>query len=256
MVLGRVVLGPLQALDAAIRRFRRGEYRGEALDVKASGEIGRLVSEFEQMTAEVYETRTHLEQKVQERTDELNQISQTDPLTRLLNRRGMDERLFEELKRCGREQRPLGVIWIDLDLFKEINDVHGHAVGDEALKLVAKVLRSVVREYDAAARWGGDEFLLMIRDADRALLERICERLLRVIRGQVLQTPSGIQLCMTFSIGAHLTREDDLEAVLRDADAALYEAKSAGRNCFRLHDSLSMRAEPEALAGVNNNALN
>lgn len=96
----------------------------------------------------------------------------------------------------------------------------------------------------------------MIRDADRALLERICERLLRVIRGQVLQTPSGIQLCMTFSIGAHLTREDDLEAVLRDADAALYEAKSAGRNCFRLHDSLSMRAEPEALAGVNNNALN
>lgn len=256
VVLGRVVLGPLQALDAAIRRFRRGEYRGEALDVKASGEIGRLVSEFEQMTAEVYETRTHLEQKVQERTDELNQISQTDPLTRLLNRRGMDERLFEELKRCGREQRPLGVIWIDLDLFKEINDVHGHAVGDEALKLVAKVLRSVVREYDAAARWGGDEFLLMIRDADRALLERICERLLRVIRGQVLQTPSGIQLCMTFSIGAHLTREDDLEAVLRDADAALYEAKSAGRNCFRLHDSLSMRAEPEALAGVNNNALN
>ncbi len=247
VVLGRVVLEPLQALDAAIRRFRRGEYHGEPLGLQASGEVGRLVGEFEQMTTEVYEARTNLEHKVRERTDALNRLSQTDPLTGLLNRRGMDERLIEELKRCARENRCLGVIWIDLDRFKEINDVHGHGVGDEALKVVAQVLRSVVREYDAAARWGGDEFLLMIRDADRHLAQQICERLLRVIRGQTLQTPSGALLCMTFSIGVHLASQDDLESVLRDADAALYSAKSAGRNCFRFHDQ---PAGPVLLSGT------
>ncbi|GAA0694938.1 hypothetical protein GCM10009104_23110 [Marinobacterium maritimum] len=250
VVLGRVVLEPLQALDAAIRRFRRGEYRGEPLEVKASGEVGRLVSEFEQMTTEVYEARTNLELKVRERTDALNRLSQTDPLTGLLNRRGMDERIIEELKRCAREKRYLGVIWIDLDRFKEINDLHGHGIGDEALKLVARVLRSVVREYDAAARWGGDEFLLMIRDADRTLIQRICERLLRVIRGQTLQTPCGVQLCMTFSIGAHLASQDDLETLLRDADAALYAAKSAGRNCYCFHDEIGGEVEASDTADL------
>ena len=236
IVLGRVVLAPLQALDAAIRRLRKGEYHGESLGVNASGEVGRLVAEFEQMTTEVHEARTNLEQKVRERTDALNRISQTDPLTGLLNRRGMDERLLDELKRCTREKRWMGVIWIDLDLFKEINDVYGHGVGDDALKLVAKVLRSVVREYDAAARWGGDEFLLMIRDADNDMLQHICERLLRVIRAQALPIEGGNSLCMTFSIGAYLAQRDDLEEVLRQADAALYAAKAAGRNGYKIYD--------------------
>lgn len=235
IVLGRVVLEPLQALDRAIRRFRKGEYTGEPLNVRASGEVARLVEEFEKMSREVYEARTNLEQKVQERTEALNQLSQTDPLTGLLNRRGMDQRLREELKRSAREGRPLGIIWIDLDLFKEINDRYGHAVGDEALVVVATVLRSVLREYDAASRWGGDEFLIMIRDADRGLVEHICERLLRVIRGQVVRTPCGASLSMTFSIGASLTHTEDHEEVLRQADAALYAAKQDGRNGYRLY---------------------
>ena len=237
IVLGRVVLEPLLELDQAIRRFRKGEYNGEPLDVQASGEIGRLVDEFEKMSREVYEVRTHLEQKVRERTEALNQISQTDPLTGLLNRRGMDQRLRDELKRSARENRSLGIIWIDLDLFKDINDLYGHAVGDEALVVVTTVLRSVLREYDAASRWGGDEFLVMIRDADRGMIEHICERLLRVIRGQVLKTPCGASLCMTFSIGASMTRSDESEEVLRQADAALYAAKEAGRNGYRFYST-------------------
>lgn len=246
VVLGRVVLTPLQALDSAIRRLRRGEYNGEPLGIQANGEIGRLVQEFEHMTAEVHEVREHLERKVRERTDALNQLSQTDPLTGLLNRRGMDERLEEELKRSAREKRHLAAIWIDLDLFKEINDVHGHGVGDEALKLVAQVLRSVVREYDAAARWGGDEFLLMIRDADYNMVQHICQRLLRVIRGRALHTASGASLCLTFSIGAYLAQEDDLERLLRCADAALYEAKEAGRNGYRIQMESSCQASIES----------
>lgn len=243
IVLGRVVLEPLLVLDRAIRRFRRGEYAGEPLDIRATGEIGRLVDEFEKMTREVYEARTNLEQKVQERTEALNQLSQTDPLTGLLNRRGMDQRLQEELMRSAREGRFLGIIWIDLDLFKEVNDLYGHALGDEALVLVATVLRSVLREYDAASRWGGDEFLIMIRDADRGMIEHICERLLRVVRGQVLKTPCGASLCMTFSIGASLTRGDDHEEGLRQADAALYAAKAAGRNGYRFYtDALDAEA--------------
>ncbi|MBV0932588.1 diguanylate cyclase [Marinobacterium weihaiense] len=234
IVLGRVVLAPLQALDAAMRRVRNGQYTGGPLKVRASGEVGRLVREFEQMTAEVHESRTSLEHKVRERTEALHRISQTDELTGLFNRRGMDVRLQEELARSRREHRPLAVIWIDLDRFKEINDIYGHGVGDEALKLVAQVLRSVVREYDAAARWGGDEFLLMLRDADYAIVQQVCERLLRVIRGRTLETDSGAHLCMTFSIGACITCDGNLEQLLRLADAALYEIKAAGRNDYRI----------------------
>lgn len=238
IVLRQLVLTPLQALDAAIRRFRRGEYQGQPIAARGSGEVERLVGEFERMTQEVYEVRSQLEQKVRQRTEALNRLSQTDPLTGLLNRRGMDERLHEELQRCAREQRTLGLIWADLDLFKEINDLHGHAVGDEALKLVARVLRSVVREYDAAGRWGGDEFLLLVRDADYAMLQRICERLLRVLRTQPLRLGDS-SLHLSLSIGAHLAGDEDREAVLRAADAALYAAKAAGRDCYRFHDAPS-----------------
>jgi len=235
LVLQKVVLAPLLALDQAIRRFRRGEYRGEPINVRACSEIGHLVEEFEAMTREVYEVRSHLEQKVQERTEALNQLSLTDPLTGLLNRRGMEQRLREELQRSARENRPLGIIWIDLDRFKDINDVYGHAVGDEALVVVSTVLRSVLREYDAASRWGGDEFLVMIRDTDQQMIEKICERLLRVIRGQIVKTPCGASLHMTFSIGACLTCDEDHDEGLSRADMALYAAKDAGRNRYRLY---------------------
>ncbi len=232
LVLGRWVVDPLSALDRAIRSIRRGEYRGEPLNIQASGEVGRLVREFELMTREVYETRANLESKVQERTEALNRISQTDALTGLLNRRGMDQKILEELKRCERETRALGIIWIDLDYFKEINDIYGHAIGDDALILVSQVLRSVLREYDAAARWGGDEFLVILRDAEPLMLKSICERLLRVIRAQVLDSRSGGRITMTFSVGACLARTADAEEALHRADAALYDAKEAGRNRF------------------------
>lgn len=232
LVLGRWVVEPLSALDRAIRSIRRGEYRGEPLNIHASGEVGRLVREFELMSREVFEARANLEFKVQERTEALNRLSQTDALTGLLNRRGMDQKILEELKRCERETRALGIIWIDLDYFKEINDIYGHAVGDDALVLVSQVLRSVLREYDAAARWGGDEFLIILRDAEPLMIRSICERLLRVIRSQVLESPNGAKICMTFSIGACLAQSSDPETALHRADAALYAAKEAGRNCY------------------------
>lgn len=250
LALQKIVLDPLQALDQAMRRFRRGEYRGEPINVRASSEIGRLVDEFEVMTREVYEVRSHLEQKVQERTEALNRLSQTDPLTGLLNRRGMEQRLQDELKRSARENRPLGIIWIDLDRFKEINDLYGHAVGDEALVMVSRVLRSVLREYDAASRWGGDEFLVIIRDCDQCQIKRICERLLRVIRGQTVATPCRTPLHLTFSIGACLTCDENHDEGLSQADMALYAAKDAGRNRYRLYTEMPQSEPcPDAPAG-------
>lgn len=244
LVLGRWVLVPLSSLDRVIRAVRHGEYRGEPLDIPATGEIGRLVQEFELMTREVHEARTNLELKVQERTEALNRLSQTDALTGLLNRRGMDQKIIEELKRCSREGRTLGIVWIDLDYFKEINDVYGHALGDDALVLVAGVLRSVLRDYDAAARWGGDEFLIMLRDADNVMLGAICERLLRVIRSQVLECNNGTRICMTFSIGACLAHTASAASALQRADAALYTAKESGRNCYRIADSEPAMTDP------------
>jgi diguanylate cyclase (GGDEF)-like protein len=235
LVLRRYVLQPLTRLDEAMTEVEAGTQLPVGLADMGTGEMRRLMERFTRMTETVLEARRGLEAKVQARTAELEQLTITDPLTGLLNRRGMTARLEAELSRSHREDRPLGILWLDVDWFKQINDQHGHGVGDQALKAVAQVIGEVERPYDTAARWGGDEFLVMLSPADAVSLDALGERLRAAVAACTLVTnEAGDTVRLTVSIGGYLShRGENLNSLLLHGDEALYAAKEAQRNCYR-----------------------
>lgn len=221
-----LLLTPLEALERAMLRVRDGHL--EQLPVPPGrGEMARVIQHFVAMADAIRDNTRHLESKVLQRTEALERLTRVDPLTDLLNRRGMTERLEQELDRARREGWPLAILWLDVDHFKAINDELGHACGDQALQRIAGILRGCLRRYDQASRWGGDEFLVLLTHCDAALMLQIAER----IRATV-EDDEGIEgRRLAVSVGAHLaTPGEALDAVLQHADEALYAAKSAGRN--------------------------
>ena len=235
LALGHFVLKPLGRLDRAMSDVEAGTGSPEQLERLGTGEIRQLMHRFTRMAHAVLESRHDLEVKVQERTIALERLTKIDPLTELFNRRGMTERIEAELTRAGREQRRVGILWLDIDYFKEINDRHGHAIGDQVLKVVAETIVATLRPYDVAARWGGDEFLIMLQPTDSETLSGLGERLRAAVRAnQRIVDQAGSPIIISVSIGGHLSRVgEQLDSILLHGDQALYAAKAAGRNCFR-----------------------
>jgi diguanylate cyclase (GGDEF)-like protein len=161
---------------------------------------------------------------------ELERLAMTDTLTRLTNRRSAETRLHEEFARARRDNAPFSIAVCDLDRFKLINDHYGHDVGDQALLHVAGILREALREGDWVARWGGEEFIIFLHHAEASAAFAAMERLRLAIKGNPVTTPHG-PLAITASIGLGVYRgQDELAAVLSEADGCLYEAKRAGRD--------------------------
>jgi diguanylate cyclase (GGDEF)-like protein len=245
LMLNHLVLRPLRQLEHAMQGVGRGDETGPSLPRVQRHEIGRLVTHFQSMAAAVQESRQDLEHKVQQRTEALETLIRTDPLTELLNRRGMDEQIQIQLQRRQRQGPGFGIIWLDMDHFKAINDQHGHTQGDAALSHIARLIRAQIRSTDAAARWGGDEFLILLLDCDLERLDLLSHRL----RHSVTQSPLPLgddsdPIELSISAGACMCQPDDTpETLLRRADAALYEAKKAGRNGVRVQ-----RSHPAAVA--------
>jgi diguanylate cyclase (GGDEF)-like protein len=157
-----------------------------------------------------------------------------DHLTRLLNRAGIMDRLEREMDRSGRTGEPLSVLIIDIDHFKQVNDIYGHLAGDQVLAQVAGRIKDSIRSYDAVGRYGGEEFLIVIPGCDEPLVFQVAEK----IRQAVCHEPVdmlGKFSTVTVSVGAATRRsEASAEALIGFADAALYRAKAAGRNCTRI----------------------
>lgn len=227
LVLNRLVLDPVSALETAMLRVRDGDLTPLELP-RGKGEIDRLIGHFSNMAEAVRSHTRELEHRVAERTEALHRLASIDPLTGLHNRRGLNERLEAEISRALREQHTFGLIWIDIDLFKEINDYLGHAMGDEALAAVGRLLTASIRPYDCAARWGGDEFLVLLSPCDLDTLSSLSERIRSGVERSIeLPGDNGL----TVSIGACLAYPgDSLETILHRADQALYKAKAEGRN--------------------------
>jgi diguanylate cyclase (GGDEF)-like protein/PAS domain S-box-containing protein len=159
-----------------------------------------------------------------------------DPLTSLFNRGAILDLLTGELTRTAREDGCTTLLMADLDNFKEINDLYGHLVGDEALREVARRLLRYCRSYDYVGRYGGEEFLVVLNNCDARMMPSRAEEMRAVIESTPIKTQAG-PLKLTVSIGALASRGCQLltaEEALRDVDAALYAAKHAGRNCVRL----------------------
>ncbi len=157
-------------------------------------------------------------------------LSEHDPLTGLYNTRAFRDRYTRSLGRAQRSQGPLSLLLLDVDFLKKINDRYGHIVGNDALVLVAEAVRSAKRAEDSAARWGGDEFAVLLNGADAAAAQRVADSVLQRVRERPLLHDHG-QIALTVTIGVCTARrvnaDDDLFAA---ADRALYEGKRAGRD--------------------------
>jgi two-component system cell cycle response regulator len=170
----------------------------------------------------------------------LEQLSTTDPLTGLRNRRYLTEVLAVEFLRAKRYNTPLAVVMADIDHFKHVNDRHGHATGDSVLEAVGGILKRRLRGSDHGGRYGGEEFLMVLANADEAGAGIFAERLRQEVEETELRSDSGTPLRVTLSLGVaafspgHQTPAD----LVSQADEALYRAKQAGRN--RVADSSSI----------------
>lgn len=173
-----------------------------------------------------------LRRKLDELRRELREQAVIDPLTGLHNRRWLMERLAEEFAKSRRTNQSLSLAIGDLDWFKLVNDQLGHPAGDAALKALACILREGVRPYDLVARFGGEEFIVVLPATDPAGAMALCERLRVAVEG-TLATRAGFtgrRITISFGVAARLDSDEIPDALLARADAALYRAKSAGRN--------------------------
>jgi two-component system cell cycle response regulator len=163
----------------------------------------------------------------------LQRLIEHDDLTGLLNMRSMFDRLDQELKRSRRTESSVGCVMIDTDHFKEINDHYDHLFGNQVLKELGSIIRSELRESDLGARYGGDEFLIVLTDTQQPGVWAFCERLRLRVSNHIFEyqgQPVRLTLSIGFSMGGGRDEKRGAKDVVRDADKALIAAKSAGRN--------------------------
>lgn len=181
-------------------------------------------------------TQRRLAEEALRRSEErYRQLSQTDALTGLFNSRHLQERLVEELARARRYGRPLSILVADCDDFKAINDRFGHLEGDKVLQSLAGVISTCLRLTDAAFRYGGEEFVLILPEADTRAAMTLAERLCGCFAESPVKTETGETVKCTVSIGvAELQPDEDIASLIRRADEACYGAKRAGKNRAQL----------------------
>jgi diguanylate cyclase (GGDEF)-like protein/PAS domain S-box-containing protein len=197
VVRGMPVLGPDGASVGAIEVF------------SDRSERSTLLRELEELKAEVL----------------------ADPLTKLGNRRYAEINLSSALRELENEGYPFGVLMIDIDHFKSVNDVYGHGTGDRVLRMVGWTLANAVRRNDAASRWGGEEFLVVCPRANADVLAAVAERARALIERSWISLEDGRRVSVTISVGgASAHAGDDAESLVARADERMYNCKSEGRN--------------------------
>lgn len=167
---------------------------------------------------------------VLQRVRELEAMALLDPLTGLANRRYAEIHLQDRLKEMERYGWPFGLLFIDIDHFKRVNDQYGHETGDRVLKMVANTLSANMRSFDLAGRWGGEEFIAVALNVAEPQLSSIAEKLRALTEASFLNVDSRT-VQVTLSIGATVARKgDSMDSLLKRADQLLYQSKAAGRN--------------------------
>lgn len=231
----------LEKLMMAAHRFAKNEY-DFSIQREHADELGDLEEVFGEAAAKITnlvkkqsEANSDLETTVSERTQELEDKNKelealyvTDRLTGLFNRHKIDETFVVESQRSKRYHHPLGLIMLDIDNFKQINDRYGHLVGDEVLMAIADILRSSTREADIVGRWGGEEFVVVCPSTNLEGLAVIAENLRKKIAEADM--PSVGNITASFGI-SDLCNGCDVEQLIHEADEAMFAAKAKGKNC-------------------------
>lgn len=164
------------------------------------------------------------------RVKELEKLALLDTLTNLANRRYLEREIDVRLAELERFNVPFGLFFMDIDHFKKLNDTYGHEIGDEVLRYISKTYVINSRPFDVYGRWGGEEFVAVIRNVNDKELRRIAERVRRLV-GESYIIHSGRKIFVTLSIGATMARLDDsLKSLVNRADDNMYRSKQGGRN--------------------------
>lgn len=187
-------------------------------------EAGQIIGALEVFAEVTARTR------VQSRVRQLEKLAFIDQLTNLPNRRFMEVRLRQSLELLREFNRDAGVLMLDIDIFKRVNDSYGHDVGDETLRLVGHTLQRAVRAIDVVGRWGGEEFVIILSDVNPEKLHAIAERCRKFV-GETVLSAGEQRFQVTVSIGATpMAATDTALSVVKRADELLYKSKAAGRN--------------------------
>jgi len=216
-MVGLFVTRPLERLTETAARVAAGDLSVE-LPPAGSGEVGYLTRAFNTMVSRLRE---------KESQGELEKLSLTDSLTGLYNRRHLMGTLASEVQRSRRLRRAFSVLLADVDRFKQYNDTFGHLAGDAALVKIAEVFRKTTRQVDCVARYGGEEFVVMLLEANLATAALVADR----VRARVAEQDLGDgKLTLSIGVAEYPDGGDTPEELIATADAAMYRAKSGGRN--------------------------
>jgi diguanylate cyclase (GGDEF)-like protein/PAS domain S-box-containing protein len=162
----------------------------------------------------------------------MQRLAYLDHLTQMPNRRFLEATLASAVAKFRVDEDAFGVLLIDLDEFKSINDCFGHMFGDRALRIVGEMLSHSLRPSDSVGRWGGDEFVAIVHSVDLEILQRLAARCVRLVKQVAIPCEAGQEIQLSVSIGATLSRPGESpEEILRRADELLYQSKAAGRGC-------------------------
>lgn len=236
--LDRLVVRPVRTLQQAVRRMGEGHLSTRVPQLRGS-ELGELTNTINRMASALQHERENLERSVAERTKELQdanarleRLAVTDGLTGVFNHRRFQEQLQAELIRSERHKRPMGVLMVDVDFFKRVNDAMGHPAGDELLRRLAEVLGEDLRQTDMIARYGGEEFAVVLPETTKSEAMQVAERMRIAVEEKINDGKTPWPSKITVSIGVATFPEDGktAEQVLVAADQSMYVAKRQGRN--------------------------
>ena len=226
LLLARALIRPLNQIGQAMARFARNRSL-HPLPTERQDELGSLARNLREMQEEILRQISELN----ENRIELERLAHHDPLTGLPNRRLFFDRLEHAIANAKRSGKRVGLLFVDLDHFKEINDELGHAIGDEVLCNMARLLSSITRSGDTVARLGGDEFIILFDQIeDGKILNGIAQKLLGHLQNRLLL--GGHEVLVQASLGISLYPEhgDSAESLVQNADKAMYRSKRDGRN--------------------------
>jgi diguanylate cyclase (GGDEF)-like protein len=252
LVLGShyLIIRPVGRLSEFADTGLGGEGKLPDALLERKDEVGALARSMQSSSNEIHDYRNELERLVAERTSalekakaQLEELSRTDPLTGLNNRRHLQAEAPKLLSLSRRQKAPVAIMMVDIDRFKNFNDDFGHEAGDRALVHTAILLRKSLRPYDLLVRYGGEEFLLILPIITLPESEEVAERL----RSDVENTPVMVrqkEIPVTISIGLYVADDVyDLEEAVNRADEALYRAKNEGRNRVIVDSKISLNQE-------------
>jgi diguanylate cyclase (GGDEF)-like protein len=226
LLVVRMIMTPIEKLQSAARAFQRGDLTHRITGM-APDELGALMTTMNDMAASLFEAQQRLVS-----------LSSRDGLTGALNRGEFDRRLVSEWERVRRRGSPLALLLLDLDHFKNVNDAHGHLVGDQVLIAMAQLVEDQIRRPDHFARFGGEEFAIILPETGLAEAQQLAERLRTGIASLGTDTGMGDSVTVTTSIGiAVSTDATSPMELLTQADRNLYRAKRDGRNRVRGPDA-------------------